>query len=113
MQKETNAMEDLFSKTTDYLETRAELLKLSTTEKASDLISSIVSRVVIGITGLLVVVLFNLGLAIWLGRITGELYLGFFIVTGFYLLLLLVLYFGRLQLLKDPAKNAIIKKMFN
>lgn len=113
MQHETNALEDLFGKTTDYLETRAELVRLKAIGKASEMGSSIVSRLIIGIMFLLVLVLLNIGIAIWLGTIVGELYLGFFIVTGFYLLLLIIVYAARKKILKTPVKNLMIKDFLN
>ena len=113
MQNETNALGDLFSKTTGYLETRAELLKLKAIAKTSDMASSFVSRMVVGVLAVMVIVLLNIGVALWLGHILGELYLGFFAVTGFYLLVLVILYVARKQLLKTPVRDSIIKHFIN
>ena len=113
MQHETNALEDLFSKTTGYLETRAEIAKLKAVGKASEVGSAIVSRLIIGILSLMVLVFLNIGVAIWLGGILGALYLGFFAVTGFYLLLVVILYAGRKTLLKAKFKNSMVKDLLN
>jgi len=56
MENETNAFEGLFSKTTDYLETRAELLRLKAAGKIAELISSLVSRIVIVCIGCMVMI---------------------------------------------------------
>ncbi len=113
MNNETNAFEDLFNKTTDFLETKAELIQLKVVNKTSDIASSFVSRLVMGVVICLIIVLLSIGTAIWVGTMLGELYLGFFIVTGFYLLILLILYFGRNTLVKSVVKNSMIKNMLN
>lgn len=113
MQKETSAFENLFSKTTGYLETRVELLKLKAIGKASDMASSFVSSLVVVLIAAMMIVLLNIGVALWLGSILGAMYLGFFAVTGFYLLLLLIFYLTRKQLLKTPLRDSIIKHFLN
>ena len=113
MENGTSAFEELFSKTTGYLETRVELMKLKAVGKASDMASSFVSGIVVGLLAVMMVVLLNIGVALWLGHLLGELYLGFFAVTGFYLLLLVIFYFARKQLLKTPVKDSIIKHFLN
>ncbi len=113
MQNETNTIEDLFSKTTDYLETKVDLMKLKATVKASTMASSLISRFVIGIIAVIVIVFLNLGIAIWLGHIFGQLFLGFFAVTGFYLLVLIILFSARKQLMEFPVRDSIIKNFFN
>ena len=111
MQNQTNAIEDLFSKTTDYLEARVELLELKAIGKTSVITSSFVSGLVIGIVISLVLIFLHLGIAIWLGTILGKLYYGFFIVAGFYTLVAILVYLLRKQLLQTPVKNAVIKNL--
>ena len=113
MQNAPNAFEDLFSKTTDYLETRTEMLKLKATGKVSEMASSVVAMIVIAGVSCMVIIFLNISIAIWLGSILNQLYLGFLAVAGFYLLLLLILYLGRKQFLKAPVRNSIIKQMLN
>ncbi len=113
MHDQTNAIEDLFSKATDYLETKVELLELKAAGKTSDIASSFVSGLVIGVVSALVVIFLNIGIAIWLGNIFGAVYLGFFAVGAFYLLVLLIVYLARTYLLKTPVKNSVIKYLLN
>lgn len=113
MQEQTNAIEDLFSKATDYLETKVELLELKAAGKTSDIASSFVSGLVIGIVSGLVIIFLNIGIAIWLGGIFGSLYLGFFTVAAFYLVVLFIVYLTRAHLLKTPVKDAVIKYLLN
>lgn len=113
MEKQANAFEDLLSKTNDYLETRVELLKLKAVGKSSAIASSVVSSIVIGLLLIMVVILLNIGLALWIGQMIGESYLGFFIVTGVYLLVALILFAARKKIIGKPVKNLLIKTFLN
>jgi phosphoglycerol transferase MdoB-like AlkP superfamily enzyme len=111
MQEQANAIEDLFSKATDYLETRVELLELKAIGKTAVISSSFVSGLVVGIVLSLVLIFIHLGIAIWLGAILGQLYYGFFTVAAFYVLVGILLFLFRKQWLQTPVRNAIIKNL--
>lgn len=111
MENKTNAFEGLFSKTTEYLETRVELMRLKAAGKTSELISSLVSRIVIVCITSMVIILISIGFAIWLGTVLNKMYLGFFGVGIFYMLVMLVLFLGRNQLMKTPLKDSMIKSL--
>ena len=113
MQDPINSIEALFEKTTDYVETRIELVKLQAVNKITDVVSSLVSRLIIMIIVVLMIVVLNTAVAIWLGDILGKMYYGFFCVAGFYLLLLIVLASGRRIWLKKPISNKLVRKMLN
>ncbi len=93
--------EPLFEKVKEYINTTLELTKLKTIDKASGIISALVVQ--IGIVFLLsfFFLFINIGLAYWIGELSGKIYIGFFIVSGFYLLLSL---FGIL-LFKSLKRN--------
>jgi len=90
----TNAMEDnakliesLFDKATEYGKTSFELVKLKGVDKASDAVSSFVPyAIAIGFIAFFMLFL-NLGLALWFGEILGQMYYGFLLVAGFYLVI--------------------------
>ena len=109
MQTQTNAVEDLFSKTTDYLETKVELLELKAVSKISNIASSFVSGFVMGIVILVFLLFFNIGIAFWLGALFGKTYLGFLAVAGFYLLVFIIVYATRKKIIQLPVKEFIIK----
>ena len=93
------------------IEAKAELWKLEAVDKATDIASSLLSRILLFIIILIGVVAFNTGIALLIGRWLGEAYYGFFIVAGFYLLLGLILYLARNSLIKAPFYNAVINKL--
>jgi len=113
MEKQPNTLRALFEDAGDHLETRMELLKLQAIDKSSEITSSIVSGVTIVVIIIFGVFILNVGLALWIGELLGKMYLGFFIVAGFYVLIALILHLFRHSLLKDPISNMIIKKFVN
>lgn len=111
MEKETNSIEDLLQKTGDFLETRVELMKLQAVDKATGIGSSLVSSIILIIVVSLMLITLNIGIAVWLGNLLGEVYYGFFAVSGFYLLIAVLLYLFRHTWLMKPMQDILIKKM--
>lgn len=107
----TVAVEDLFHKATDYVETRLELARLKAIEKSADAASSMYAGLVVFFIAFLFITMLNIGLALVIGEWLGETYLGFLILAGFYALTGLVFYFNKNSWLKTPVNNRIIKKI--
>ena len=113
MEKETNSIESLLQKTGDFLETKVELLKLQAVDKVTGIGSSVASAIILILVISLMLFTLNIGIAVWIGQLLGEVYYGFFIVSGFYLLVALLMYLFRSQWLKKPFHDKLIKKMLN
>jgi len=113
MEDPITSVEALFKRTTEYLETRIELVKLQTVNKITDVVSSLASRLIIVIFVLLMIVVLNTGIAIWLGEILGKMYYGFFCLAGFYLLLVIILAAARRSWIKKAIGNKLVRKMLN
>ena len=111
MEEHTNSVKELINKTGSYLETRLDLLKLQAVDKSAGVVSSLVTALIIASFVFLLVVILSIGVALWIGHETGELYYGFFIVGGFYILLSILLYAFRDKFLKGPVGNSIIQKL--
>lgn len=107
----TTNKDKLFEKVENYATTSVNLLKLNAVEKSADVISSLSHRIVL----LLVVVMFtlfiNVGVSMYIGKLLNEYYLGFFIVSTFYLLLAVFIYIFRNKFLKTPISNMVITKL--
>ncbi len=104
-------IDGLFEKTSDYLENRVELLKLQAVDSSSELVSSISSKLILGVIMIFFIVLLNVGLSIWIGDALGKLYYGFFIMAGFYLVVGLIFYAFRDKWLKEPISNFIVRHL--
>jgi hypothetical protein len=106
-------IEMLFEKAEEYSKTTIELLKLKAIRKSADVVSSLISKAVITISVALSIFILNIGVALWLGKLTGESYYGFFIVAAVYILIALLVYTYRNAWIKTPMKNSFIAKMVN
>lgn len=101
----------LISKTEKFTKTSIDLLKLNMVEKTADIVSSVTS----GLTVILIVAMFtlflNIGLGLWIGELLQSSYMGFLIVSGFYLIVAIVVYFYQNRLLKNPISDKIVVKL--
>jgi tetrahydromethanopterin S-methyltransferase subunit B len=111
MNNNPTAIEILFEKIEDYTKTTIELTKLNTIDKSADVLSSLISRLIVFIAVGMFVLLLNFGLAFWIGEILGNSYYGFFIVAVFYLIVAIILNAKRTSWLKMPISNSIIAKI--
>lgn len=111
MTDNTTPIATLFERAEDYGKTTLKLLELNAIGKSADVVSSLVSRIVVIMTVVLSVLIINIGIALWIGRLLGESFYGFFIIGGSYALLALLLQLFRDQWIKYPVSNSIIKQM--
>lgn len=111
MEDHKNQMELLFEKASDYFETRLDLFRLKATQKSTDIISSLASRLILMLIVTLIVFMVNIGLALLLGDALGKSYYGFFVLGGFYLLVAVIFQVSKGKWVEDPVSNAIIKKL--
>src|SRR4051812_26783670 len=101
MDTQPGTVKSLYEKAGDYIETRLELIKLRAVNKSSDVTSSLISGVAVLLMALFAFVFVNIGLALWIGEMLDSSYLGFFILTGFYILVALLLHSFRKAWIKD------------
>ena len=113
MDNQSSSIESLWDRTREYIETRAELLKLKAVDKAAGAISGLITKIILVILLFVFFGLLNIGMAIWIGQCIGEIYLGFFIVAAFYAIAGLVLYLCRNKWIKGPITTTIIKSLMD
>lgn len=113
MENQPNAIGSLFENAGAYLETRIDLLKLKAVSKSSDIMSSIVSRLVILVFLFFGIFILNIGLSMWLGSLLGQVFYGFFAVGGFYILLAILAIVFKGKWIKAPVNDILVKKMLN
>ncbi len=111
MDENSDLFESLVEKSEQYGKTTLELLKLKTLDKSADVVSNLVSWLIVLIFAVLFFLILNIGVALWIGELLNKSYYGFFVVAGFYALLVLVLGVFRKQLIKKPLNNSIIKQV--
>jgi len=113
MENQPTSFSTLFENAGDYLETRLDLFKLKTVDKASDTMSSAVSGLTMVLIAIFALFLLNVGLSLWIGDLLGKKYLGFFIVAAFYILLAVIIHFAKATWIKGPISTMLIKKMLS
>ncbi len=111
MEEKETLLETLFEKTDVYAKTTLDLFKLKAIDKSADVVSSLVARLAIVIIVFSIILMVNIGIALWLGDLLGKLYYGFFSIAAFYLVVVLILHYNRGRLIKTPVNDSIIAQM--
>ena len=104
-------IELLYEKAEQYSKTSFKLVQLATIEKTSDVISSFSVIIVISILFAMFTLFINIGISLYIGALLKNTALGFFIVSGFYFLLVVAVFIFRKSLIKIPIDNLIIFKL--
>jgi hypothetical protein len=108
METSPGIIESLFETTESYAKTSYELVKLQIREFISTIFSKLIVR--LSIVGMIFFIIFlvNVGVALWLGELLGVNYYGFFIVAGFYLILVIVMHFFLTEWIKSKIINFLV-----
>src|SRR5216683_2277804 len=106
-----DSIKTLIDKSKDHLETKIELTKLKTIDKSADVLSTVVVMVSMIFFLSLFVLFVSIALALMIGKMLGDIYYGFFIMGGFYAIILLMIYVKREKWIKTPIANGLINKM--
>lgn len=113
METKATTLELLFEKAENYVKTTVELTKLNVIDKSSDVLSSLMTQIIILAFVALFSFLVNIGISLWIGELLGKSFYGFFIVAGGNLVLIILLYLFRNSWIKIPITNLIIAKIVN
>lgn len=100
----------LLEKLEDFAQTNVKLFQYKAIDKGTEVASSVISGVVMGIFLLLGFVILSIGLALLIGAWLSHYYWGFFIMAAFYFLLGVIIYAFRDKWIKTPLINSLSKK---
>lgn len=109
--EEKNKLEKMVSDIKEYAETRFDIVVLNAQDKATHVISSIASAVIMGVLGFFILVFVSIGGAWSVGEYFHSPSIGFFSIAAFYLLVMVLLYVNREKWIKTPIINSILKKI--
>lgn len=104
-------VEQLYQKAKEYTETSIELFRLNAIDKTADVVSSLFARLALIMVVAMFTLFINIALSLYIGKLLGEMYLGFLIVSGFYLVLSIVIFYYSEKLIKIPLTNLVIAKL--
>ena len=98
----TDQIGETGGKLQDYLKSTAEYYKLRLFKSSMKFATSLINLLILGSILLLCLAFISVGLALWLGNLTGNIQHGFFIVGGFYcVLFVFVMIFGKDFIIKN------------
>ena len=103
--------EKLYDKAKEYTETSLELYRLNAIDKTADVVSSLFARLALLMVVAMFSLLINIALSLYIGKLLDEMYLGFLIVSGFYLIVAIIIFLFSDKLLKIPLTNLVIAKL--
>ena len=112
MSEEFNKFESLAEQLKAYVNTRVSQVKLSLAEKVSNLAATMIAMLLSALVFFLFLTLLCVAGALLIGQWLGSLWLGFLIVSGFVLLIGLLLWLAKDRLFRIPIMNALIEAMF-
>lgn len=113
MESKVTTAEKLFDHVEQYAKTNMKILELKTIAKSADVFSSLTAVLALIVVVTIFFVVLSIGLSFYIGRYLPQDYYGFFIISGAYLLIILLLYFNKNRWLKLPFKNLIISLLLN
>lgn len=108
MEPLTNHFEAVYEKARNYTETSIELYKLNAIDVAADVASALVLRFALVLVVSIFTLFVNVAISLFIGNEIGNYYIGFLIVSGFYLIVALLIYFFKEKLVKTPISNLVI-----
>lgn len=111
MEENKKILESLLESAIDYGKTSLDIAKLKALDRGSTIASAFISHSVVVVLIASFMIFLNLGLAFWLGKILGEIYWGFFVVSAFYIIAGLIFHFFIHRRLKRNIRNTIIKNV--
>jgi len=111
MEGPVSSIESLFERIEVYVKTTLELSKLRLLEASIRVITAVAARLTVLVFIFLFALIFNLGIALWLGDLLGKVYYGFFIVAGFYLLFGIIFHFFLHGWIKGSISRLIINQV--
>lgn len=94
----------------EYVDTNYELIKLEVINYSSDILSGLISALIVGVMLVLFLFFGSLYLAYYLSDLIEINYIGFAIVGGFYLLLAILFHLNKKKLIEGRVCNNFIKR---
>ena len=113
MEKEPDYFIESKEKIKQYIQDRLLLLKLDMVEKTSKLVSVMFIGLLLTILSFFIILFLSFMAGYYFASLTNSLYLGFSIVCGFYLLLLVFIIVAGKRMLHTYITNTVIETIFD
>ncbi len=96
-----------------YVEQKMDFYRLETSKRLAKTTSNLVTLAVIAFLVMMVVVFLSIAGGLLLGKLFGSYGLAFLVITGLYLLTVLVIYFFKKEIITNPILSLVIKEMLD
>jgi hypothetical protein len=106
----TGSVESLFERLAAFCKTTFKISKLKALRIIIAVVTALVSWLCVILMISMFALIFNIGIAIWLGGLLGNAYYGYFVVAAFYFVAGVVFYFFFHKWIKKLVFDVIIKK---
>ncbi|MBK7668236.1 MAG: hypothetical protein IPJ32_13405 [Sphingobacteriaceae bacterium] len=113
MEDQVSLVEVLFERTGEFTKKSVELYRLKAISKSAEVISNLAMRFAIISIAILFFLVFNIGVALFLGEQLGKDYYGFFSVAGFYAVIGILFYIFRNSWIKEPVRDSVLIQALN
>lgn len=110
-EEKDSLIESLVEKVEEYSKTSFELYRLKVVDKTAVTVSSLILGFIVLLFVVITLLVFNIGIALWIGAALGKTYYGFFIITGFYAFLGWILYLFRKPIKKRIHDSIIVNAL--
>jgi hypothetical protein len=97
----------------EYINLQKDLVKLQITEKSTDIISNVITYIILAIVGIFALMCLTVGGAMAINELFNNSYAGFLIVAGIYILLGIIIYVSRKALITDKIADALANILIN
>jgi hypothetical protein len=111
MEHDSTSLDILFARSVQLYKTNAELIRLKTIRKTSDIASTSISVFVVMIIFWLAVIIGSIGMSLWIGELLGKSFYGFLIVSACYIIIALFILIFRNQWIKYPLNKIFISEL--
>jgi hypothetical protein len=110
METQVNSMESLVGRVAAFCKTSFKVSKLKALRITIAVVTALLSWLSVILMISMFALIFNIGIAIWLGELLGNTYYGYFVVAAFYLVVGIVFYLFFQKWIKKLVFDLIIKK---
>lgn len=112
MEKTFKKIEELATHVQEYVHNGIAAIKISAAEKLSALLANILTKAILALFFLFFLLFASLALVFALRSYTGGIASAFLLVAGIYLLLSILVWYGREKLLRQPILQALLAQLF-
>ena len=96
-----------------YIHQQGDIIRLEAAERTAKVTSSLITAMVLGIIGLLVLVMLSIAIGFWLSSITGSPAKAFLIIAIAYIIIGTLLFFFRRAIITNPSLDFVLDAFFD